>query len=76
MIGKIIGAVAGERAARHVSGVNGPAGAALGVGAVAMARRLGLLGLIAAAAGGYAFKRYYDRRHPEEPVAAAAARRR
>lgn len=62
MIGKIIGAVAGAKAAQHARGVNGPAGALLGVGAIAVARRLGPLGLIAAAAGGYAFKRYSEKK--------------
>lgn len=62
MFGKIIGAVAGARIADHVRGVSGPGGALLGVGAAAMARRLGPIGLIAALAGGYAFKRYSEKR--------------
>ena len=62
MFGKIIGAVAGARIADHVRGVSGPGGALLGVGAAAMVRRLGPIGLIAALAGGYAFKRYNDKR--------------
>ncbi len=61
MFGKIIGAMAGERAARHFNGINGPVGAALGAGAATVIRRLGPLGLIAALAGGYAFKRYRDK---------------
>ncbi|MFA7597273.1 MAG: hypothetical protein WCY92_13060 [Novosphingobium sp.] len=72
MFGKIIGAIAGERAARHVSGVNGPMGAALGAGAVALARRFGPLGIVAVAAGGYALKRYrekQDRQHGEKAPA-------
>ncbi len=62
MLGKIIGAIAGERAARHLNGVNSPMGAALGAGAVSLARRFGPLGLLAAVAGGYAFKRYREKR--------------
>ena len=62
MIGKIIGAMAGAKIAEHARGVNGPGGALLGAGAVAVARRLGPLGLIAAAAGGLAFTRYNDMR--------------
>lgn len=63
MIGKIIGAAVGAKAAQSVrGGVGGPGGALLGAGAVAVARRLGPLGLLAAAAGGYAYKRYSDKR--------------
>ena len=62
MLGKIIGAVVGERAARHVSGVNGTGGALLGAAVPSLLRRLGPLGLIAAAAGGYALKRHSEKR--------------
>jgi len=61
MLGKLIAAIAGERAARHAGG-NGTGGALLGVGAAALLRRLGPVGLIAAAAGGYALKRHYAKR--------------
>src|SRR5690606_6996064 len=61
MIGKLIGAAVGAKAADRVRGVSGPGGALLGVGAAAVARRLGPLGLLAAVAGGYAFKRYNDK---------------
>jgi len=62
MIGKLIGAMAGAKLADNVRGVSGPGGALLGVGAAALARRLGPVGLIATLAGGYAFKRYRDKR--------------
>jgi hypothetical protein len=62
MIGKIIGAVAGKRISQHVDGVGGTGGALLGVGAATVMRRMGLLGLVAAAVGGYAFKRYSEKR--------------
>ena len=61
MFGKIIGAVAGAKAADHIGSLNQPGGALLGIGAAALARRLGPVGLIAALAGGYAFKRYKDK---------------
>ncbi len=61
MIGKLIGAVVGERAARNISGVNGAGGALIGVGTVAVLRRLGPLGLLAAAVGGYALKRHRNK---------------
>lgn len=61
MIGKIIGAIAGKKASEHLSGVGGTGGAVLGVAAASLARRLGPLGLIAAAAGGYAIKHVLDK---------------
>jgi hypothetical protein len=66
MIGKLIGAAVGAKAAQHARGVNGPAGALLGMGAVAVARRMGPLGWVAAAAGGYALKRYNDKREAQQ----------
>lgn len=64
MLGKIIGAMAGERLAKHVSGINGTGGALLGLGAATLLRRLGPVGLIAATVGGYALKRYSDKHRP------------
>lgn len=61
MLGKIIGAIAGERLAKNVGGVNGTGGALLGIGAATLLRRLGPVGLIAATVGGYAFKRYSEK---------------
>ena len=70
MIGKIIGALAGASAARHARGVNEPGGAILGAAAVALGRRFGPLGWVAAAVGGYALKRYNEKRQ----AASASAR--
>jgi len=61
MIGKIIGAALGAKAAEHTRGVGGAGGALLGVSAAAMLRRMSLPAMLAVAAGGYAFKRYKDR---------------
>jgi uncharacterized membrane protein YebE (DUF533 family) len=61
MIGKLIGAVAGAKATEHVRGVGGAGGALLGMAAPMVLRRLGPMGLIAAAVGGYAYKRYTDK---------------
>jgi hypothetical protein len=61
MIGKIIGAVAGKKAADHMRGVSGPTGAILGATAPMLLRRLSLPAMLAIAAGGYAFKRYKDK---------------
>ena len=61
MIGKLIGAIAGAKAADHVRGVSGTGGALLGAAAPMVIRRLGPVGLIAALAGGYAFKRHKEK---------------
>ncbi|EPR11076.1 hypothetical protein M527_03115 [Sphingobium indicum IP26] len=68
MIGKILGAIAGERAAKHVRGLGGPGGALFGAGAAALIRRLGPLGLVAVAVGGYALKRHLDAKSAEQPA--------
>lgn len=63
MLGKILGAVIGSKAAKsQPGGLGGTGGALFGMGAAALARRMGPVGLIAAAAGGYAWKRYNDKR--------------
>lgn len=65
MLGKIIGGIIGAKAAKNTrGGVDEPGGALMGVAAVALARRFGLPGMIAAAAGGYALKRYNEKRRP------------
>lgn len=61
MIGKLIGALIGKRASRHVSGIDETGGALLGAAAVPVAKRLGALGMIVVAAGGYALKRHLDK---------------
>ena len=61
MLGKIVGAIAGQRLSRQISGIDGPAGAALGIAAATVMRRVGPLGLIAATVGGYALKRHFDK---------------
>ena len=61
MLGKILGAVAGNSISKHVNGVGGTGGALLGIGAAAVLRRLGPIGLVTAIAGGYAFKKYREK---------------
>jgi hypothetical protein len=75
MIGRIIGAIAGAKAAEKSRSMGGATGAL--VGAVAeplvrkvgfrVLRRVGPIGWIAAAAGGYALKRYSDRQDAGKP---------
>ena len=62
MIGKLIGAIAGAKMADRVRGVSGTSGAILGAAAPVILRRLSLPAMLAIAAGGYAYKRYTDKR--------------
>jgi hypothetical protein len=62
MIGKIIGAIAGSRVAKHTSGVSEPFGAVAGVATASVLRRMSLPAMIALAAGGYAAKKLLDRK--------------
>ena len=61
MIGKIIGAAAGAAAGNAARGMSGPGGAALGILAASVARRMGIFGLIAATAGGYLLKKLAEK---------------
>lgn len=67
MIGKVIGAIAGKRLYQDVSGTTGTRGALLGIGAATVLRRLGPVGMVAAAVGGYALKKRYDQRDAIRP---------
>jgi hypothetical protein len=66
MIGKLIGAAIGERAAREMSGGNQVVGAVVGAVALPLLRRLGPTRLLALASGGYAMK-YLIERSREAP---------
>ena len=69
MLGKILGAIAGKKAAEHTQNIGGTGGALLGAAAVTLVRRMSIPGLIALGAGGYALKKWTDKR------SAAAAKR-
>ena len=67
MIGKLVSALAGRSLARTIGGVSaGPVGAAVGLAVPVLlptiARRLGPVGMIAAAVGSVAFARWMERR--------------
>ena len=63
MIGKLIGAFAGSKLADNTrASIGGPTGAALGVAAATVAKRLSLPALVAITAGGYFAKKYFDQR--------------
>lgn len=64
MIGKIIGAFAGQQLAKSTrGGVDGTAGAALGFIAPAILRRISLPTMALLGAGGYFAKKYYDKQN-------------
>lgn len=60
MIGKIVGAFVGGKVAQRVRGIEGPTGAALGVLAPAILRRLSFPAMIALGVGGYLAKKIAD----------------
>jgi hypothetical protein len=62
MLGKIVGGLVGAKLSKRSRDVNEPGGMVMGALAVAAARRFGIPGMIAAAAGGYALKRYQERK--------------
>ena len=61
MIGKVLGAFLGGKAAQHVRGIAGPTGAALGVLAPVLLRRLSWPAMLALGVGGYLAKKIADR---------------
>jgi len=62
MLKRIIGAAIGAKLAKNSPAVGGATGAALGAAVPWVLGRLSLPGMIALAAGGYAAKRYMERR--------------
>ena len=66
MIGKILGAVLGAQAAEHTSKVGGAGGAVLGVAAAGVLRRMSIPAMLALGAGGYAYKKWSDKREAEQ----------
>lgn len=73
MIGRIISALAGRSIARSAGGMSaGPMGAVAGALLPTMlprvARRMGPMGMIAAAAGGYALTKYMQKRRADAAV--------
>ena len=76
MIGKVIGAFVGDRIAKQTKGVGGATGAALGVVATTMLRRMSLPAMLALGAGGYVAKKLMDKKDAEDrqtPPATSAA---
>ena len=65
MIGKIIGAGIGAKAAQHTKGIGGPFGAAIGAAAPFILRRMSIPAMLAIAAGGYAYKKFTENNEDE-----------
>lgn len=61
MIGKVFGAYVGGKVAQRVRGIEGPTGAALGVLAPAILRRLSWPAMVALGIGGYLARKAIDR---------------
>lgn len=66
MIGKMIGALVGGKAAQQARGIGGPTGAVLGVVATTALRRMSLPTMAALGIGGYFAKKYYDKQQAED----------
>lgn len=75
MIGKIAGAFLGSKLAQHSRGIEGPTGAALGVLAPVILRRLSWPAIAALGVGGYLAKKIADRGPDGASRRPAAARR-
>ncbi|WP_421990183.1 hypothetical protein [Qipengyuania sp.] len=67
MIGKVIGAFVGDRIARRTSGMGGASGAALGVIATSVLRRMSLPAMVALGVGGHVAKKVLDKKQAEGP---------
>ncbi|MBX7533073.1 hypothetical protein K3165_09080 [Qipengyuania sp. 1XM1-15A] len=83
MIGKVIGAFVGDKLAKQTSGLGGAGGAALGVVAASVLRRMSLPAMLALGAGGYVAKKVFEKKSSEpsgtttasEPEGKAKARK-
>ena len=73
MIGKIIGAYAGDKLAKKTSGIGGAGGAALGVVAATALRRMSLPAMLALGVGGYVAKKLFDKNEREKAAPGAKA---
>ncbi len=68
MLKRIIGAAIGAKLAKNSPAVGGATGAALGAAVPWVIGRLSLPGMIALGIGGYAAKRYMERRETAQPL--------
>lgn len=66
MIGKIVSAMVGKKIAERTPGMSEGGGALLGVAAATVLRRMGPVGFVAAAAGGWLATRYMAKRQARQ----------
>lgn len=66
MLGKIFGAFAGKAAAEQTGALGGTSGALLGAAGATLLKRMSVPGLIAVTVGGYALKKWKDKRDAAE----------
>ena len=66
MIAKIIGAAVGAKAAKESKALGGATGAALGAVVPFVVRRLSIPTMLVMGAGGYAAKRFFDKKQAED----------
>ena len=66
MIGKIIGATIGNQVAKNTRGIGGTTGAAIGAIAPALLARLSIPTMLAVAAGGYAYKKFTEKKNAQD----------
>ena len=71
MIGKVIGAFVGDKLAKQTSGLGGAGGAALGVIAASVLRRMSLPAMLALGAGGYVAKKVMEKRSASKEAPAS-----
>jgi hypothetical protein len=62
MIGKMIGALVGGKMAQNARGIGGPTGAAIGAAVPMVLSRLSIPAMLVMGVGGYAVKKYMDRK--------------
>lgn len=72
MIGKIISAVIGKKIAERTPGMSEGTGALLGVAAATVMRRMGPLGMLAAAGGTWALSRAMKKKQARQSDGVAA----
>ena len=70
MIGKIIGAFVGDRLAKETNAIGGASGAALGVVASTVLRRISLPAMVALGVGGYVAKKVLDSKQERDATGA------
>ena len=69
MIGKLIGAAVGAKAAEKTREIGGPTGAALGILATSVISRMSIPAMLTLGAAGYLGKKFMDRNEAEKKSA-------